>query len=219
MQPDAQRFLDALRPELLHGDPETLAEATLKHGSLPELVDWLEHEDSDVRHAAAFVLGFVGHGEQVPALLRCLQDEDPHLIQFAENSLWSIWFRGGAPGSADAFSAGVNALAEERLDTARQLLRETIRQDPHFAEAYNQLAICNYLLNDFDASRRGCQQAVAINPKHFGAWAGMGHCYLHEGDVSAAAACYRRALVLHPHLANIREALNKLESAETAVSE
>ena len=219
MQRDAQTFLDALRPELMHGDPETLARVTLERWTVEQLVEWLDDEDADVRHAAAFVLGFVGNAEHVPALLACLQEDDPHLIQFAENSLWSIWFRGGHPVSADTFSAGVNALAEERLDTARDLLRESVRRDPMFAEAHNQLAICCYLLNDFDASRRGCQQAVAINPKHFGAWAGMGHCFLHDGDASAAAACYRRALALHPHLGNIREALQKLEAAEPAVAE
>jgi len=35
-------------------------------------------------------------------------------------------------------------------------------------------------------------------PCHFGAWAGLGHCYAHEGRLAEAVEAYERALEINP---------------------
>ena len=47
-------------------------------------------------------------------------------------------------------------------------------------------------------------------PCHFGAWAGLGHCYAHEGQLVDAVEAYERALEINPHLDGIRQAVAEL---------
>ena len=47
-------------------------------------------------------------------------------------------------------------------------------------------------------------------PCHFGALAGMGHCYAHLGDCGRAIDCYEKSLSINPHMCGIREAVQEL---------
>ena len=209
----ASQFLDAIRPVLADGDPEQLARVARDGWSPREVCGFLSHTDADVRHAAAFILGIIGHDAHAGPLMRSLHSRDATLVQLAENSLWSIWFRSGHPGAAETFSRGVAALADDRIDEAQAELQQATELDPHFAEAFNQLAICHFVRGDYDASLRCCERAVALMPTHFGAWAGKGHSHVHLGQVAAAVDCYRRALAIHPTLEAVRESLRQLETA------
>ena len=203
-------FLQAIRPVLASGDPESLAATTLASFQPTDLVRFLTDADPEARQAAAFVLGFVGGAAEAGPLMRCLHAADADLVRYAENSLWSIWFREGRECAAEPFTEGVTALAEERHAEARTHLEEAVRRDPEFAEAHNQLAICLYIGGHYTRSLACCERVVELMPAHFGAWAGMGHCHLHRGSPDRAIQCYRRALAIHPRLDSIRAALSEL---------
>jgi cytochrome c-type biogenesis protein CcmH/NrfG len=47
-------------------------------------------------------------------------------------------------------------------------------------------------------------------PCHFGAWAGMGHCFLHLGQLDHALRAYDRALEINPHMRSISQAATEI---------
>ena len=59
-------------------------------------------------------------------------------------------------------------------------------------------------------SIRDCKRTVALNPNHFGAFAGMGHVYVRLGKIDEALEAYKQALVINPNLISIAEAVLRL---------
>ena len=209
-------FLETVKPALERGDIQALRDRVLQRWAPRSLCPLLQLPDLNLRRTVVVTLGVIGDREVVGMLTRCLHDPDDQVHQFAEDALWSIWFRGGKPAAAEHFQNGTAALAEEKYARAADEFAIAAHHDPDFAEAYNQLAIAYYLDQKWDACRRACRRALALMPMHFGALAGLGHVHAHEGEVCQAIDAYRRALSINPRMAAIREAKAKLESCHRA---
>src|SRR5690606_23566832 len=165
----------------------------------------------DVRRVAAVVLGLVGGSSIVPCLAKALRDADTQVNEMAEHSLWSIWFRSGSPEATRPFQEGVALMAVDSYDRAVQCFSRAVEIDPELAEAFNQCALAHYFLGQYARSLKDCCQVIKLMPLHFGAIAGMGHCYTQLGDMAMALRCYRRALHINPRMSAIRTAINRLE--------
>jgi len=207
----ADEFLNAVTPALNRGDVEALRDEVNRRWKPADLCCLLGHVDLDTRRTAVVTLGVVGDRGVVGCLSRCLHDDDAQVHQFAEDALWSIWFRTGKCAAAEEFRAGVTALTEDDYPAAVDAFNRALDLDPEFAEAYNQLAIAHYLSSEWDASMSACRQVLALMPTHFGAMAGLGHCYAHRGELPQAIDCYRRALVMNPRMSPIADAKARLE--------
>jgi tetratricopeptide (TPR) repeat protein len=181
-----------------------------------DLVELLEHSDTDVAKIAATCLGTCGDSRAASALTAVLSHEDAIVSTMAEFALWTIWFGDCGPeAEAKLRKAG-------RLDYPKAvvLLDDLVGRFPTWAEAYNQRAIANYLNRRFVSAIDDCKEALAINPRHFGALAGLGHAYAQVGLYQEAARCYQKALNVHPRMDGIRQALrtvrNLLRSGQLA---
>lgn len=220
-KPTAEDFLEVVRPAIDSGDADALARAVKRRWTAKQICCLLGHSDSDLRATVVVTLGVVGDRSIVGCLIRCLHDADARVNQFAEDALWSIWFRIGDAAACEPFHRGVMSLAEDDLSAAVEAFEQAVDADPEFAEAYNQLAIAHYLAGDWEASMEACRQTLALMPTHFGAMAGLGHGYAHVGKPRQAIDCYRRALSINPRMAPIREAMRDLqaEQAKTGTSD
>ncbi len=204
-------FVSTVRPFLQAKDPAGLAELLRARWSHEQIGTLLESPDADARKVAALCLGLIGGRRCVDRLCPKLSDPDPVVHQMAEHALWSIWFRLGAtPAANDALCRGARSLGSRDFDRAIAQFDAALSADPEFAEAYNQRAIARYLQDAFAESIDDCRQAVRRMPCHFGAWAGMGHCYLHLGQLPHAMRCYSRALDVYPHLDHLRQAVAEI---------
>ena len=72
---------------------------------------------------------------------RALRDADPIVRQFAEDALWSVWFRADTPENNRSLQQIVQLIAKGELHRAEAQATRLILAAPHFAEAYNQRAI------------------------------------------------------------------------------
>jgi Flp pilus assembly protein TadD len=84
---------------------------------------------------------------------------------------------------------------------------------PDFAEGWNKRATLRYLARDFTGAIEDCRETLARKPHHFGALAGQGLCHMALGQSRDAAAKFRGALDVHPHLDSVRQNL-RLATAE-----
>lgn len=211
---DLAEFLTAVRPALDSASADELARC-VDRWTPAQLCGLLSDEKPEVRKLACLVLGLVGTLAEGRCLAAALRDEDAHVNEMAEQAMWSIFFRSGSDEATYHFKLGLAAMEREEVADAAEHFHRAHQADPNFAEAYNQCAIAHYMLEEWEQARRDCERAVALLPIHFGALAGLGHCYAQMGCFAKAAESYRRALTVNPRMEGISGVLRRLEESLT----
>ena len=162
------------------------------------------------RRAAVFALGLLGSLAVNEPLAKCLHDEDQEVARLTSDGLWTLWFRGDCPTHSDALHRLVRQDDMEKLKAG---LNDLVARAPRFAEAYNQRAIVEFRLGQYDRSAADCETVLKLNPYHFGAQAGLGQCYLRLRKHRAALRAFRIALRINPRLDGVAEAVRALEKS------
>jgi tetratricopeptide (TPR) repeat protein len=206
-----QEFISTLQPSLSSGHLAEALESVRQRWTSPQVVALLSDKSADVRKVAALALALVGDRSAVGPLAVALHDRDAMVSQMAEHALWAVWFRCAKPRAVCLVKCGNTHMHHGNNECAIQKFSQAILEDPDFAEAYNQRAIAQYLSERFPESIEDCKAALARVPQHFGAMAGMGHCYAHLGMWPEARHCYRLALAIHPRLEGIEMSLSQVE--------
>ena len=163
------------------------------------------------RRAAVLALGFAGNYSSNEVLGKALHDPDRAVRVLAENSIRSIWRRAAGERLRRELSIVSRSIVWEQYNEAVARVDEIIVHAPTFAEAWNQRGIAHYGIGHFDLSIRDCQQTLELNPFHFGAAAGIGICYLEEGDLEAALESFRQALDVNPGLEGVSAQIDHLQ--------
>lgn len=209
---DPSQFVELVEPLLVRKDVAGLL-ALLKANWQPEQIrDLLRSSHTDARKVALLALALVGPGCCVEELSNQLKDPDSVINELAEHALWAVWLRCGKTREVNQLVCrGAEALSTREFKRAIDHFNQAIRQDPDFAEAYNQRAIAYYLSEDYEKSIGDCHRAIVRMPCHFGAWAGMGHCHAHLERIDKAIECYEKALEINPHLHCIEETIQELK--------
>ena len=131
-------------------------------------------------------------------------DPDRGVRALAESGIRSLWCRVGSANQRRQLGLIIRMNSSHRFADAVSRATQLIDEAPWLAETWNQRAIAYFSLGRHEDSIRDCQQALELNPYHFGAASGMGQCYLHLNDRVGALECFRRALRLNPSLEGIR---------------
>jgi tetratricopeptide (TPR) repeat protein len=145
--------------------------------------------------------------------LAILRGADAAAAARAEAQLWEMWCRAGEPEIDALFARGVAAMEQGRFPDAEGIFTAIIVRAPDFAEGWNKRATLRYLARDFTGAIEDCRETLARKPHHFGALAGQGLCHMALGQSRDAAAKFRGALDVHPHLDSVRQNL-RLATAE-----
>ena len=82
---------------------------------------------------------------------------------------------------------------------------------PDFAEGWNTLAMAYFGADRYGPALDAIRRALALNPRHFGALAGLGRIMEEMGEDRAALAAFRAAHAINPHQGGIEAGLNRLE--------
>jgi tetratricopeptide (TPR) repeat protein len=117
-----------------------------------------------------------------------------------EQSIWQTWLdyqddeaRSEVQRSHETFSEGDPYIAVAILD-------KVIAKHPDWAEAWNRRATYYYVLGRYDKSIADVQHVLELEPKHFGAMAGLGAIYIALGEDDKALRYYEMALNIHPQM-------------------
>ena len=133
-----------------------------------------------------------------------LQRADNHAqASNIEHQIWTIW---GLPQDRKAsvpFAQGVIAMKHGDLETARSYFDDVVRIAPQFAEGWNKRATVAYALGDLDASVLDIQKTIALEPRHFGAMAGLALIQKAYGLHESALDILNKIKEIHPHMPGI----------------
>lgn len=155
---------------------------------------------------------------QTPAL-DALFDElagaDARAALRIERQIWSEWSKSGSAAMDLLLQRGRDAM--EAGDTAAAIDHFTALIDhaPDFAEGWNARATAYFVAGQYGPSVNDIAQVLALNPRHFGAMSGLAAIMEQLDRPAQALEAYRAALAIHPHLAGISEAVERLEAKAT----
>lgn len=124
--------------------------------------------------------------------------------------IYAIWNRTGSASMDLLASRADKAMAAEDYDTALAFLNDLVRLDPAFAEGWNKRATVHFLKDEYGKSLKDIAHVLTLEPRHFGAYAGLGIMLDRLGDEKGALEAYRRALAINPHLPGAAEGIRKL---------
>ena len=207
---DPEQFIAAVQPLLERRDVGGLCQLLKSRWSCDQLRTLLHSDHLDAKKVALLAIGLVGTPCVAQELAVELRHPDKIVNEMAEHALWSVWFRCGTPQANHELARGAQALERRDFEHAISHFDRAIAQSPDFAEAYNQRALALYLLERYEDSIEYCKRAIERMPWHFGALAGLGHCYAHLEKPCAAIECYEKALAINPHLQCIRQTIDHL---------
>jgi tetratricopeptide (TPR) repeat protein len=163
-----------------------------------------ETGDRMARRAAVLAIGLLADYETNATLGRALHDRDRGVRILAENGIRVLWCRTGNRQQRKHLERVVELNATHRFKKAVELATKLIDHAPWLAEGWNQRALALFNLGRFAESIHDCNEALEINPYHFGAAAGMAQCHLQLKDRISALDCFQRALRLNPNLEGVR---------------
>ncbi len=139
-----------------------------------------------------------------------LPSADPGAAARLEAEIWQRWSITGVEEAIIPFRLGVAAFASGRLKEALVRFTDVTDKAPDFAEGWNKRATVLFHLGRYAESAAAVARTLALEPRHFGAWAGLGLIRNAEGRPAEALAAFERGLALNPHMPGIVEAVRDL---------
>jgi tetratricopeptide (TPR) repeat protein len=126
------------------------------------------------------------------------RERDPERANIIADQIRMEW--------ADSGSATINllmqwadkAISEKRNAAAYDFLDQAIALKPDYAEAWNRRATLNYALGDYRKSMEDINQVLRIEPRHFGALAGMAAILSENGNDQVTLKAWERFLEIFP---------------------
>jgi tetratricopeptide (TPR) repeat protein len=129
-----------------------------------------------------------------------------------ERRIWLEWTRSGDPEIDRLMNAALLAMEIRAFASAIAVLDKIVTQKPDFAEAWNKRATVYYYVNEYGRSLADIERTLALEPRHFGALAGLGMIMQDTGDIPRAIRAFEQAVAVNPTLTNLKRAIEELNA-------
>jgi len=93
---------------------------------------------------------------------------------------------------------GVAAMVAGNAEEACDIFESVVDTDPGYAEGWNKLGTCEFMLGKHTKAKESSLKALRIDPLHFQARNGLGLILFEKQDFQQAADCFRQSLELDP---------------------
>ena len=154
-----------------------------------------------------------GSSRMLDTLFAKLQDAtDPMAIQSLEEAIWEQWTM--VPGEAERglMLRGIAEMQQQELRDAIVTFSKLIEMAPQLSEAWNKRATVYWLLGDLPRSLSDICETVKREPRHFGAYSGLGMIRAQMGEHARAAAAFELAKKWNPHIVGIDAEIARLKA-------
>ena len=128
---------------------------------------------------------------------------DPMAVQALEQGIWEQWTMVPDPAQRRLMLQGIAEMQQQELQQAAATFTKLIELAPELSEAWNKRATIYWLLGNFPASINDICETVKREPRHFGAYSGLGMIRAQMGEHARAAAAFELARKWNPHIVGI----------------
>jgi tetratricopeptide (TPR) repeat protein len=140
-----------------------------------------------------------------------LADPDYQGWTRAESDIRRAWSRSGSAAMDLLLKRGEEALDAGDPETAIEHLTALTDHAPDFAEGWNARATAFFMAGKFGPSLDDIAHTLALEPRHWGALAGLGAILDEMGNPEGALKAFHRSYALNPHQQDVKDAIDRLE--------
>ena len=149
--------------------------------------------------------------ERLNALFEQLKQPVDGDWRAVERQILVLWSDSGSPAMNLLLERGRQAIVKKDYPKAIEHLSALVEQAPNFAEGWNARATAYFLMGDYTLAVQDIQTTLSLEPRHFGALAGLGMIFERVDRPDKALVADRAALAIHPFLPAVIEAVKRLE--------
>jgi len=149
-----------------------------------------------------------GPSDQMFDDLKSAQSEDD--ANSTALDIWAAWMESGSDAADLVMERAVNAQAQGDLELAKALYDRVIAIQPGYAEAWNRRATLFLAEENYPEALRDVNEALRLEPRHFGAWGGLGAVLESLGAKEEALEAYKKALEIYPLFPRAQSAVARL---------
>ena len=146
-------------------------------------------------------------------LFGALQQAEGDAVAAIEQRIYREWSRSGSPAMDLLLERGRDAMEEQAWDLAIGHFSALTDHAPDFAEGWNARATAFYQVGRYGPALADIRQALALNPRHFGALTGLAVVLERIGRNEMALEAWREVEKLSPNREGLDETLRRLERA------
>lgn len=130
--------------------------------------------------------------------------------QYTEQNIWIQWSKSGSAAMDLLLERGRKSISAGDYVGAIEHLTALIDHDPDFAEGWNARATAYFQAGLFGPSIDDVRHVLLLNPRHFGAMAGLGMMLEEMDKPKDALAAYEAARAIHPRQPGVLDAIERL---------
>ncbi|MCD1263049.1 hypothetical protein B5M44_00325 [Shinella sumterensis] len=154
---------------------------------------------------------FTTQAQRVDKLFVELKREgDPDKAKGIANQIRREWQDSGSATINFLIQQSDKAVEENRNAAALDFLDEAIRLRPDYAEGWNRRATLHFKMGNYRKSMSDINQVLRLEPRHFGALAGMAGIMTQTGRDELALKAWERFLLVYPTERQAQKALGEL---------
>ena len=168
---------------------------------------------------AVLALAFVAasqvgaQGSDLDDLFEALQQAEGDAAAAIEQRIYQEWSRSGSPAMDLLLERGRDAMEKQEWELAIGHFSALTDHAPDFAEGWNARATAYYQVERYGPALADIRQALALNPRHFGALTGLAVILEGIGQDEMALEAWREVEKLSPNREGLDETLRRLERA------
>ncbi|MGC1260414.1 tetratricopeptide repeat protein [Jannaschia helgolandensis] len=129
------------------------------------------------------------------------------------NEIQERWTHTGSATLDLLLQRGIDAMQDGDFVRAIAHLTALTDHAPEFAEGWNQRATAFFLTDRYGEALSDIEQVLILEPRHFGALAGLGIILEELGDEQGALRAFRAAQQIFPAEENVNRSVERLEAA------
>ena len=132
-------------------------------------------------------------------------------IQSLEGAIWEQWVMVPDGPQRELMMRGIAEMQQRQLKQSVETFSKLIEIAPDLSEAWNKRATAYWLLGNFPASLTDICETVKREPRHFGAYSGLGMIRAEMGEYPRAVAAFELAKKYNPHIVGIDDEIDAPE--------
>ena len=154
-----------------------------------------------------------GSGTVLDTLFIKLQSAtDPSAIKSLEAAIWEQWVMVPDMSQRALMMRGIAEMQQQDLKASIETFTRLIDLAPDLSEAWNKRATAHWLMGNFPASLADICETVKREPRHFGAYSGLGMIRAEMGENGRAVAAFELARKWNPHIPGIEGEIERLKA-------
>ncbi|WOJ91383.1 hypothetical protein RZS28_09060 [Methylocapsa polymorpha] len=136
---------------------------------------------------------------------------DPEEAQGVADAIERVWLQSRSDTAELLMQRALASIQGQHYPLALSLLDKVVALEPDWAEAWNQRATARFLADDSDGAMADIDQVMKLEPRHFGALAGMGLILQRAGLDERALQIFNKALEIYPLQPDLQKTVEKLK--------